>query len=333
MTRLTWHRLAGSIWIASQLAGCGLGWVDNQSGGDDHLPTRAAGPYSKLPLDLETPADEPYVIHVFRVDLRDPSALHRAGGGYRLWFSYQESSSASEIWVAELADPRQLPDVGPKQVLLPDEPWEQGWVGAPCVVRVSADELVMVYQGGLDSPAIGRAKSLDNGLTWEKDPNNPVLLGYSDPALTLLPDGSWLLYATRQDRLGIFRARSTDAKSWQVDARPVIDPRPHEPDAYDRYAVSDPWIVTGETATGQVHYGLFFNGVDREDEQASVAIGWAGSFDGVLWQRFSSPDDAVLEPGGTSEHGPSVVIGPDRGVMFFSQRRQGVQSIAVAVHP
>ena len=318
-----------------QLAACGLGWIDDESGGADHLPTRAAGPYTKLVRDAETPADEPYVVSVFQVHLRDPAAIRHGDSGYRLWFGYEDDPSLpeSEIWMTDLANLGELPMVGPIPALPADQEWEQSRVGAPSIVEIAEDQLVMFYQGGADAIAIGRAESSDGGATWTKSADNPVLMGLGEPTVARLPGGSWLLYATRSDLMGIFRATSPDGVSWQVDEEPVIQPRPHLPEAYDRYAVSNPSITVRQTPAGDLHFGLFINGLDRDDEDGTTSVGWAGSFDGILWQRFSNPDDAVLEPGTTSENGPSVVLDPDGGVMFFSEQEQGTQSIAAATHP
>lgn len=330
-------------------AGCGLGWVDNHSGGAEHLPTSGVGPYTKLLLDLESPANEPYVVTIFQANLVDPSALRRADGGYRLWFGNESITTppTSEIWMAELARLDDLPEFGPERVLAPDQAWEGTRVGSPCVIEVdslsrsqnnrldrSADnELVMFYQAGSDIASIGRAYSDNGGKTWVKHPGNPVLEGFGSPAVAKLPDGSWLLYATRPDRPGIFRARSEDGLSWQADENPVIAPRPNLPDAFDRNAVFNPWLVITRTVTGNLHYGLFFDGLDQAGEDGVHAIGWAGSFDGLDWQRYANPDGPVLEAGPPSEQGPAVLLEPDRGVMFFSQRLQGTQSIAAAMHP
>lgn len=319
--------------------GCGLGVVENHSGGADHLPTQGAGPYGKPGLDLDTPADEPFVLGVFRSHLRDPSALWREDGGVRLWFGYQADldDTRSEIWYAELADITELPDVPPEPALAADQPWEQGWVGAPSVVDRGRGELVMFYQGGVDAPAIGRADSVDSGRTWQKHPGSPLVTDAAGPALAVIPAEiqgdapGWLLHATRVGRAGIFRAESTDGVRWAFTDEAVLLPRPDRADAYDRYTVSNPAIMVRVSGAGRPHYGMFFNG---EGEDGLVSIGWAGSFDGKEWQRFASPDEPVLvEPIEVSEHGPAALLEADRGLLFFDQERQGARRIAVAVHP
>src|SRR5690606_37703504 len=44
-----------AVAVVSGAAGCGLGVVDSDSGGGAHLPTQGAGPYGKLPLNVNTP--------------------------------------------------------------------------------------------------------------------------------------------------------------------------------------------------------------------------------------------------------------------------------------
>ena len=319
------------------VTGCGLGLIEDPGGGDSHLPTQGAGPYSKLVVDRETPADEPYVVAVFPMFLRDPSVVTRDDGGYRLWFSYQDdpAGAVSEIWTAELPALLELPDVGPDRALASDQPWEQGAVAAPCVVRVSETDLVMFYQGGVSEPAVGLAESRDNGRTWTKHPSNPIVTDLVAPTAARLPDGEWLLYASRPDRSGILGLRSRDAVTWGDPTGPVIAPRPGVADAFDRDGVTDPWLVVRPTVTGHLHHALFYTGVlePDPDEEPDLSIGWAGSFDGLSFQRFASPEGPILDPGGTSEHGASVLLGPTRGVMFFSESHRGVQSIAAAVHP
>ena len=43
--------------IASLATACGLAPFDDEPGGRDNLPTRAAGPYDKTEIDFDTPAD------------------------------------------------------------------------------------------------------------------------------------------------------------------------------------------------------------------------------------------------------------------------------------
>jgi hypothetical protein len=334
----------GAVFMAAAAAGCGLGIVGEEERGQVHLPTRGAGPYGKLAADRDTPADEPYLVSEFRVHLRDPAALRRRDGGFRIWFGRVEvgNERAGEIWMTELPGLRALPDVPPGPALVPDQPWEQGWVGAPSVLEMPDGALVMLYQGGIDAPAIGRADSPDQGRTWQKHPGNPVLVDAAGPGAALVPDAddpwdetiaSWVMYLTRPGTPGIFRADSPDGLAWTIQPEPVLLPRTHLPQAFDHHAVSDPFVVIRRTASGMLHHGMFFNGVDRSGANSTVSVGWAGSFDGLDWHRLASPDQPVLAPGGVSEHAPAVLLEPDGSFLFFHEGQPGAQRIAVAVHP
>lgn len=314
------------------LAGCGLGFGDTPTGGADNLPTVGAGPYGKPAIDFDTPADEPFVVADSAASLRDPAVLPAPGGGFRLWFARtpDDGTGASDIAYAELPAVTELPTRGPEVVMSPDQAWEEGRVAAPAVVD-TGDELVMYYEGGHgDAAATGRAISHDGGTTWQKYDQNPVV-PLLRPTAALTPDG-WLMYGVLPGEPGIWRATSADGLAWTLGDAPVIVPRPNLPEAFDTLAVTDPYILVRETPAGRLHYGLFFAGWDPPADEPAAAIGYAGSYDGVVWERFGGPEP-VLDPGIPSEHGPAVVVDAAQGVMFFHQERQRRQRIGVAVHP
>ena len=321
--------------IASAVCGCGLGLVGDEGGGGDNLPTQGAGPYGKPDLDFATPADEPYVLEDARGSLVDPSALWRDDGGFRLWMGRVDDDAMmgeTDIYYAELAAITEFADRGPELVMSPSETWEGARVAAPSVIELPDGALVMFYEGG--DGHIGRADSAD-GITWAKHPDNPVLTDAASPGAAYLDDGSgprWVLFVTRPGEEGIFRADSSDGVGWTLDPVAVVSARPDTTDAFDPFSVSDPFVIAGVTASGRAHFGLFFAGHEGPEADDDVAIGYAGSFDAVEWERFGGAD-AVLAPGIPAEHGPTVVLEAARGVMFFHEQRSGRQRIAVATHP
>lgn len=318
--------------ILVMAAGCGLGPFAGEGGGDDNLPTLGAGPYGKLPLDLETPADEPFVLAAAAADLTDPVALLRSDGGVRLWVTRRAPGAAAEIWRAELPALTERPDVPPAPALVADLPWEGGEVRAPAVV-IDGDRLIMFYEAG-DPPAVGRAVSTDGGASFTRDPA-PVLEGARRPSAVAAGD-QLVVFVERVDEPGIFAAVSSDGgATLALLPAPVLVPHPIA-EAFDLRAVGNPGAVATITAAGRIHIGLFYEGrSDQLDDsdQPLISIGYAGGFaiDGL--ERFGSGVDPILDPIPPSERGPSAIVLPDRGMLFFSERRGARQQIAAAVHP
>jgi len=318
--------------IVGVLAGCGLGPFAGEGGGGDNLPTLGAGPYGKLGLDLTTPADEPFVLAEATADLFDPVARLRDDGGVRLWVTRQRVDEAAEIWSAELPAITELPDVGLAPALVAELAWEAGEVRAPTVL-VDRDRVTLFYQAG-DPPAIGRAVSTDGGANFNRDAA-PVLEGAMNPSAVSV-DGRVVVFFERPDEPGIFAAESDDGGATLI-ARPgpVIAINP-DSDAFDLRFVSNPGAVASVTATGRTHVGVFYEGRSDElddDDIPLVSIGYVGGFEIGALARFGSGTDPVLEPEVPSERGPSAIVLPDLGMLFFSERRGARIRVAVAVHP
>jgi len=321
--------------IMAVATGCGLGLTEERSGGADNLPTLGAGPYRRLPSEFETPINEPFLIENLRESFEDPSALPRDDGGFRLWFGHLDLSGpdpASQIWYAELAVLTDGAVVGPEPALAATELWEAGRVAAPHVLDLGGGQLVMFYEAGDPAdPAIGRADSDDGGGSWRKFTGNPVVTGLGSPTAVVI-DGSWWMFGTSPTQPGIFRADSADGLDWNLAVAPVLDARPEVEGAFDRFDVGDPFAVAFRSRADQVFYGLFFNGADGPNEDSDVAVGYAGSFDTETWDRFQGIEP-VLITRELAVQGPTVVIEPTRGVMFFTEVSAGRGKIAAATHP
>ena len=311
-------------------AGCGLGLFKDDRGGADHLPTQGTGPYDKTDIDFDTPADEPYVLADSQASLVDPSVLRRDDDGFRIWFGREhddDQPGESQIWYAEIPTIQDLPDVRPELAVAADAPWEQGRVAEPSVIELENGNLIMFYSGGIDAPGLGRADSTDGGQSFTKHADNPIATGVTDPAVVLF-EGHWLLFANRAQP-GIWRATSDDGVNWTFGAAPVVVPRPQLPDAFDTGAVFNPFVIATITAAGQTHYGMFFNG---SRPSGDIAIGYAGSWNSVSWDRFGG-EDPILSSGPPEEFAPSAVLETTRGILFFTQERNLRQRIAVALNP
>jgi hypothetical protein len=88
-------------------------------------------------------------------------------------------------------------------------------------------------------------------------------------------------------------------------------------------------VVAEISPAGQRHYGLFYGGVNQAGD---TAIGYAGSFDGVAFERFGGLEP-VLHPSSPDEHGAAALLRDAEGLIFFHEIRLGRQRIAVALHP
>ncbi|MEK7422710.1 MAG: helix-hairpin-helix domain-containing protein, partial [Actinomycetota bacterium] len=202
---------------------------------------------------------------------------------------------------------------------------------APSVIDLGDGHLVLFYEGGDGAPGIGRADSTDDGATWSKHPANPLLTAVRSPGAAVVDD-TWMIFASRDGEAGIWRATSSDGATFVLDATPVVRPRAGLATAFDGESVANPDVVVTRTGADRSHIGLFFTGGARVGSDLIQSIGYAGSFDGISFDRFGGPD-AVLAQGVPSEVTPSVVVPATRGVMFYGEVKQGASRIGVALHP
>lgn len=316
-------------------AGCGLGFADDTSGGRDGLPATGAGPFRRPLFDLDTPIEEPWLVTDDAVDLDEPAALARPGGGVRYWVSHEPADlplGDTQIWAGALADLRAAPE--PLTLALAaDQPWEQGRVAAPALLADPADDrhLIMFYEGGLADPAIGRADSNDGGATWHKH-DGPVLAAARSPGAAW--DGAtWLLAVERPAAPGIWLAHASDGVGFTLDAAPTFTARATVAGAFDAVAVGQPSLAWIEESTGRGLWLMWFAGTDMpppvDGTPPRFAIGYAASFDGVDWRRLAGVRAILGDPAGA----PTVVLGdggPD--YLLYGAPRSRRRAIGIATH-
>ncbi len=303
--------------------GCGLGFVDNQSGGADNLPTAGQGPFKRLRPDSDTIGKEPFVIEDRFTSDTDPTVLPREDGGARIWFARTPASGgASEIFYTEIESVTSGPVVAPTLVFNATEAWEQGTVRGPSVVEVD-DKLVMFYEGGDSLKQIGRAVSSDNGATWTKDAG-PVITG-EQPSVALV-DGNWFLALTTSNP-GIWIADSEDGETFQLRADPTLVAG-GSPEAFDFENVSQPSLSVTVSAD-QTRFHLFYVGRSTLEGELVFAIGHAGSFSGTTFQR--SGDAPVMDPEAPNEFAPAMFWEGSTSTLFFSEEASGARNLSMAV--
>jgi hypothetical protein len=177
---------------------------------------------------------------------------------------------------------------------------------------------------------VGRADSDDEGASWQKHPENPVLALAAAPTAAVA-EGAFLLYFERPGEPGIFRADSTDGLTWTAAAAPVLLPRSTTGGAFDRDGVGAPHLLRQVSAAGRPHHALFYAGARLAGDEPASAVGCAGSFDGWRFERYAG-GAPVLHPGSPAEHGPTVLATAAGGVMFFHELTVGRGRIAAATH-
>jgi hypothetical protein len=305
------------------LPACGFGFADDTSGGGDNLPTAGTGPYKRLGNDIDTPADEPFVIEARDESYSDPDCAPRDGGGWRCWFTYStDADPLSTIGYAEISDLHEL------LALAPDRVFSAGSdVSAPSLAPGPNDTLLLFHQNG---DSIAFATSFDGGDTFTD--SAPVGINGASPAVVLV-DGTYHLFFA--DGGAIWHATSPDPTGFTVDPEPAIAPRPGLDEAFDALGVGDPAVYVSTSDAGRHQWGLFFTGLavgspsapDAGPGGAATAIGYAGSFDGISWQRFNGAEPVLAAPAG----GPTVVPDGSSTVLFFHEEQRLHLGIAAAV--
>lgn len=161
----------------------------------------------------------------------------------------------------------------------------------PSIVR--KDGLYYNFYSGYDGRAwhTGLAVSRD-GRVWERQgkvlsPGPAVWEGdyIAANGSALLVDGEFYYWyqAGREPRIGL--ARSTDGRTWNKLASPVLEGGPRG--SWDERNVADPYVIR---AGGRLY--LFYLGTDRARRQR---LGVAVSRDGMRWHKLRS--NPILEPG------------------------------------
>jgi predicted GH43/DUF377 family glycosyl hydrolase len=176
---------------------------------------------------------------------------------------------------------------------------------------------------------IGHATS-DDGITWTKDVNNPVLTEGSVnswendivnyPRVIVINNIFHMWYSghkgTNYNRYGnIGHATSSDGSIWTKDANnPVITTGPAG-------TWENSWISTGDIVYDGSKYHMWYSGADTLSS-AGIRIGHATSADAISWTK--DPANPVLSAGGSGTWEkfrvelPSVVFDGTKYHMWYS---------------
>ncbi|HEY4301520.1 MAG TPA: hypothetical protein VGM73_11640 [Candidatus Didemnitutus sp.] len=204
--------------------------------------------------------------------------------------------------------------------------WDHVDLLNPSVLR-TADGFEAFYSGFNGTIWQTGVATSPDGLTWTKQPGNPVLAPgatrYARTAIAANGDafivGGQVHYVFQgQDEHGtptIGEGISVDGRTFPIlSSRPVIDAGPKG--AWDEVGVGDPSVI----AHGGTYY-LYYLGMNAAGAQR---IGVARSTDGVAWQKYAGNPIVDAGPAGSfDENGigePAVVFVAPNFYMLYTGR-------------
>jgi sucrose-6-phosphate hydrolase SacC (GH32 family) len=226
-----------------------------------------------------------------------------------LFLAFAASATAQRNWILD----ERNPVIGPVE---PDTWCANGrWVDS--VVKVGGT-YHMFFAGTAGQVfvapiAVGHATSRD-GVTWNMDPNNPVLTPAAEGdwevtsyiSSAVIHDGTEfrMWYAGSDGHTSkVGYATSPDGTTWtRYSGNPILDLRPAG-------SFDDTWLNPGTVILEGGTYHMWYSACGDPSLTLSGTVGYATSTDGLSWTRHPSP---VLEAGtGWESHlvySPKVVF-------------------------
>jgi hypothetical protein len=294
----------GAIHLSLVAAFCavGCGMAGGTHGGDSNLPHAAVSPYTKVEGDPD--------VALLGTDVRFPSVDGDASGPKVLWAGVSDAGSGQTDAVLRWElDPAEGWQPSGAVFVAEQATWEAGRVSAPFVIR-RGGELLLLYVGGAGA-GLGLARSTD-GVNWERDPNNPIVspTGWEDdgdaplgsPSLALHPDGSSWIWYTAASGAAVAAVRETPDGGWtRVADAPLFEPQVGpDGDVWERDRIVSCRVFRAQSPLGRAMLRMWYAGARQTSGGGlDTGVGFAGSFDGVAWDRAVS--NPVLRLGGFGE--------------------------------
>lgn len=239
------------------------------------------------------------------------------GSSYQMWYTADSvggyinnigyATSADGITWTKYDDPStpDQPFAESDPVLSPGAPgsWDDDRVAMPCVILI--DTVYHMWYMGADNPdpnagAIGHAISID-GITWEKDENNPVL--------NVGPPGSWedewvwdpcVVFDGNAYHMWYYAWNGIGGINDQVQIGHATAPHPDsvwtkDPDNPVLSWENGRWDYPRVQAPSVIYDGNIFHMWYSAGKTLEYRIGYATSEDGSQWTKYQA--NPVLEPG------------------------------------
>lgn len=174
------------MWYAGYAAYIGGFWIGMATSPDGINWTKVEGIVEGNPGVVMMSSDYSENFDGYSVLSPEVLKMNSAHGRYHMWYAGNGGSiSSNQIGVAFSDDGinwRRYPDDESPQPVLPIGPpgaWDEGETVSPAIIQ-DGGTLHMWYQGSNADKSItgiGHATSTDGGITWVKDPANPLLVG------------------------------------------------------------------------------------------------------------------------------------------------------------
>lgn len=176
------------MWYAGYAAYIGGYWIGYATSPDGINWTKVEGILGDNPGIVFMSSDYAENFDGYSVLSPEVLKMNSAYGKYHMWYAGNGGSiSSNQIGIAFSDDGvnwRRYPDNESPQPVLPigaPGEWDEGETVSPSIIQ-EGNTLHMWYQGSNADKSItgiGHATSTDGGLTWVKDPANPLLVGAS----------------------------------------------------------------------------------------------------------------------------------------------------------
>lgn len=366
----------------------GCGTENDIFGSVDNLPNSGVAPYTKVDLDPIAEMVQPFVLipSDSEQEFKEPTVIYH-DNQFQMWVELAtflgstlgSPHISSEIFHFTSPDgfTWQVANDG-KPVLTADLDWEKGSVGGPAVVR-DQGRYHLWYAGG-DGRGIGYAHSND-GDNWERQSSEPVLVADQDweqnlvhAPCVIIEDGAYHMWYSAGDAgvgfgvatgKAIGYAGSSDGLSWiKRDAKGSAGAGPIAPVLVadqeweatlpalpEQGYVSSPTVLVDQTPERKIFKMWYTGNVPGALFTDDASVGYAGSLDGLTWEKALPPVNPVLieifplEFGGITdfllydEAQPSILRRGDLYMMYFVQLDPlgfidgGLRGVSLATNP